>query len=57
MVRDPGAAHNRASVAVFTVRNDLHALLLRERLRDEFEISCHIVETEELSLAGDFSWT
>lgn len=56
MVRDPRATRTQPNVAVFTVRNDLHALLLRERLRDEFGISCHIVETEELSLAGDFSW-
>lgn len=46
-----------ARVAVFTVKNDLHALLLRERLIDDFGIFCHIIETEELSLAGDLSWT
>jgi glutathione synthase/RimK-type ligase-like ATP-grasp enzyme len=44
-------------VAVFTVKNDLHALLLRERMHNDFGIFCHIIETEELSLAGDFSWT
>lgn len=43
-------------VAVFTVKNDLHALLLRARL-SRFGISCRIVESEELSLAGDCSWT
>lgn len=46
-----------ARVAVFTVKNDLHALLLRERLMGDFGIFCHIVETEELSLGGDLSWT
>ena len=56
------AAHTRLSdrhprVAVFTVKNDMHALLLRARLINDFGIACHIVETEELALAGDFSWT
>ena len=49
--------HTEARVAVFTVKSDLHALLLRQRLMNDFGIPCHIVETEELSLAGDFSWT
>lgn len=44
-------------VAVFTVKNDIHALLLRARLNSDFGIACHIVESEELSLAGDLSWT
>ena len=44
-------------VAVFTVKNDMHALLLRAHLVRDFEIACHIVETDELSVAGDMSWT
>ena len=57
MARRPGFPRANARVAVFTVKGDLHALLLRKRLIDDFGICCHIVETEELSLAGDFSWT
>ncbi len=47
----------RPAVAILTLRNDLHALLVRHELCQVSDVACHIVETDQIAGTGLLTWT